>query len=154
MNKTINIIKKEDTIKMLLKIKEHSYQEGEIRLNNAHLKNLNKKTIYKPFKKNDLFINLSTLHDAMQPGGSRGRHHYHGLSVEEVYDVLLNLKNSIGVCPSFGSRYIILTTVIANCGYKIIAIIDTKAPLMNDRNANVNKLITFYPKDVDERKFK
>lgn len=155
MVKNINIALKEKSLKAFEMIKNNALNgANEIRITNVHLKQINKTSIYKPFKKNDLFVDSSTLYDAMQPVGGTGRHHYHGLKIEEIYDAILSFKKAKGLLPSYGNRYVILTTVIASCGYKIIAIIDTCAPLMNDRNANINKLITLYPKEMDEKLFK
>ena len=151
MIKEINITDQEETFDLLFKLKEKKCYDLEVRFKNVDLIKLNKLVKGKPFRKNDLYVNATTLFEIMQPLGSQGRHHYHDLKPEEIHNVLITLQNSKKVIPSIDDRYVVLTTVIASCGHPLIAIIDTHSPLMNDRNANINKLVTLYPKDIEEK---
>ena len=46
----------------------------------------------------------------------------------------------------YGTRFVIVTNIIAHCGNPIIAIVETGSPLTLSRNANINKVVTLYPK--------
>ena len=82
----------------------------------------------------------------MQPLGAKGKHNFHGLSPEEIYDSLRDLQNTRCIASVRESRFVIVTNIIASCGDPIIAIVETGSPLTLNRNANINKVVTLYPK--------
>ena len=82
----------------------------------------------------------------MQPLGAKGKHNFHGLSPEEIYDSLHDLQNTKCIASVYESRFVVVTSVIASCGDPIIAIVEIGSPLTLNRNANINKVVTLYPK--------
>ena len=82
----------------------------------------------------------------MQPVGNSGTHNYHGLDVEEIYNALISISNARKVYKTYDDRYLIVTNVVAKCGDPIIAVIKVGSSLVDIRDANINKLVTIYPK--------
>ena len=146
MIRKINLGNKKEAIKAFNAFKTNDYVPFDIELVNSHLKNINDSLNVNIFRKGSLFITSKTLWECMQPLGAKGKHNFHGLSPEEIYDSLRDLQNTRCIASVHESRFVIVTNIIASCGDPIIAIVETGSPLTLNRNANINKVVTLYPK--------
>ncbi len=142
----INLGNKKEAVRTLKAFKTNDYVPFDIELINSHLKNINDSLGINIFRKRSLFITSKTLWECMQPLGARGKHNFHGLSPEEVYDSLRDLQSAKCVVNVYESRFVIVTSIIAACGDPIIAVVETGSSLTLNRNANINKVVTLYPK--------
>ena len=150
MRRKINIGNKKQACLDLKQYKNKHYDSVDIEFTNVHLLKLNDLVGFKLFDKNSLFARSSMLWEAMQPIGDRGRHNYHGLKPNEIIDALSHLISPILIYESHDDRYAIV--VISNNNYKyIMMIFELNAGLENDRDANINKLVTIYPKSDIEK---
>jgi len=146
MIRKINLGNKKEAIKAFKTFKTNDYVPFDIELINSHLKSINNTLGVNVFRKSSLFITSKTLWECMQPLGAKGKHNFHGLSPEEIYDSLHDLQNARCIVSVYGTRFVVVTGVIASCGDPIIAIVETGSPLTLNRNANINKVVTLYPK--------
>lgn len=150
MNKEINLAKKNEAIENLSKFKVKSYYQ-DIKLTNVHLIELNELIGLNLFKKNDIYVYSLTLWELMQPIGKKGKHHYHGLEACEIYDVLSNITKPFIIFKTYENRIaLVIELSILNTFYLII--IEQNSGLLNDRFANINKLISIYPRNNINKK--
>ena len=154
MNKTINIANREKAIEDLQNYKEKQYVLTDIRFINVHLREINKLLESDIFDKNDLFINTISLWELMQPIGNKGGHNYHDLSPEDIVDALSSITEPYCILKTEISQYAILSTTISHFGEPLMVIIEVGAGLDRNINANLNKLITMFPKGDIERTIK
>ena len=154
MNKTINIANREKAIEDLQNYKEKQYVLTDIRFINVHLREINKLLESDIFDKNDLFINTISLWELMQPIGDKGGHNYHDLSPKDIVDALSSITEPYCILKTEISQYAILSTTISHFGEPLMVIIEVGAGLDRNINANVNKLITMFPKGDIERTIK
>lgn len=151
MKNVINIGNKKQACKDLEQFKNKHYESIEIEFKNVHLLKLNKLVGFKLFSKNSLYVHSSTLWDTMQPIGMIHKHHCHGLEPIEIIEALSSLTNAFLIYETYQNRYAVL--VKARNKYQNIAVvIEPNIGLSNDRNANINKLITIFPKDNLDKK--
>lgn len=146
MKNKINIGDIKHSIKEMKKFQNRRYEGKEIEITNMHLMELNKiygKTI---FRKDDLFVHAVTLFESMQKEGDTRSHNAHNLSPEKLVNALRSLHLSDQVVSSYDDRYIIVSGETNELNEPIIAIIEIGASLINNRDANINKLVTIYPK--------
>ena len=143
--KIINIKNKKEALEILERFKQREQKGVEIKITNVHLCRINDLVGEKIFSKNDLYVNGETLFDIMQPVGGKGKHNHHGLNKEIILAVLNNAYQPIGIYTA-NKRYIIATIVVNNTNEHLVLVVERKAPLRNDRDANINKLITIYPR--------
>ena len=147
----INIGNRKQACRELEQFKSKHYEAVEIEFTNVHLLKLNRKIGFRFFSKNSLYVSSSTLWEAMQPIGKKGKHHYHGLEPYEIVDALASLVEAFLIYETYPNRYAVLVSNISK--YQNIAVvIELHAGLRNDRNACVNKLVTLFPKDNLEKK--
>lgn len=145
--KTINIRDRKNAITLLKRLSLKDYESQDIRITNMHLKDLNDQLGAIIFAKNDLYVLASTIWEITQPiGKSNKHHHFHGLTIEQLYETLLNAHNSEEVIESHDSRYVIVTSSLNETNENFVLIVEINASLTNDRNARINKLITIYPR--------
>ena len=146
MNRVINVGNKKQARKELEQFKSKHYDAIDLRLENVHLLSLNELVGHQLFRKSSLFVRSSTLWEIMQPVGKVGKHHYHGLDAEEIIEVLSSLYKSVLIYKSYSNRYAVFVS-----GKKkkrvLVVVIELNAGLENDRNADINKLVTIYPKE-------
>ena len=146
MKRIINIGNKKQASKQLNQFKNKQYESVEIEFINVHLTSINELVGFKLFNKTSLFARSSMLWEIMQPVGKVGRHHYHGLEPTDIVNALSLLQDPLIVYESYLDRYAVI--VFGNDKYThIMAVVELNAALENDRNANVNKLVTIYPKN-------
>ena len=145
MNKTINI-KDPKSINYIAEFKNKKYAPTDIKITNVHLKRLNKIVGFELFKKNDLYIDSMTLYEIMQPLGNKGTHNYHNLTPEDIFYALGGLDNPKIVYKDRSDRFAIVPIYISSVKELLIVIIEVGARLKNDMNANINKIVTIYPK--------
>lgn len=151
MKRIINLGRKKQASRDLEQFKNKHYEAIDIEFTNVHLLKLNAIIGFKFFSKNSLYVRSSTLWEVMQPVGKKGKHHYHGLEPKEIVDSLASILDSFLIYETYPKRYAVL--VSGNEKYQNIAIvIELNAGLSNDRNANVNKLVTISPKDNLDKK--
>lgn len=143
--KIINIGNKKQACKDLEQFKNKRYESLEIEFTNVHLLKLNKVLGLKLFSKDGLYVHSSTLWDIMQPIGSTYKHHSHGLEPELIVDTLSSLIKTFFIYESYSNRYVILVHGNKD-NPNIITVIELNAGLKGNRHANVNKLVTIYPK--------
>ena len=123
----------------------------DVKLDNVHLRQLNALTEKNVFSKNDLYVNTLTLWDLMQTGPGFDSHNYHGLTPEEIVDTLANITQPYCVIKTEYSRYEILATTVSHFGEPLLVIVEVGSGLGTNPKANINKLITIYPKsDIDK----
>lgn len=150
MNKIINI-RSSKAISEIKRFKKKKISLIDIKFENAHLKEINKLVGFTIFSKNDLFINSTTLWEIMQPAGLSGSHHYHEISPEDVCETIASLNEPIAIIKAKSSRFAILPSHISNYNEPLLVIIEIGAPLINNANASINKIVTIYPKkDLDK----
>ena len=128
------------------KFKNKDYSPTDVELFNIHMKKLNDALGFTLFRKNSLYLTSKLLWEAMQPVGDSGTHNFHGLEVEEIYNALISISKSTKIYKTHDERYLIVTSVVTKCGDPIIAVVKTGSSLADIRNANINKLVTIYPK--------
>ena len=151
MNRVINIGNKKQACKDLAQFQNKHYDAADIEFRNVHLLKLNALIGYRFFSKNSLYVRSSTLWEIMQPVGKMGKHHYHGLKPDDIVDGLGSLLESFLIYETYPNRYAVL--VSGNGTYQNLAIvIELNAGLSNNRNANINKLVTIFPKDNLDKK--
>ena len=144
--KEINIRKKKEAIEELTKFKNKKYTGMDVRLVNTNLRVINKNIKTDIFDKNDLFVLSDTLYAIMSSLDEKvEQHHPHGLTPEALLEALCNLQYSKEVYRSYDLRYEIITTTLF--GKKAKVIIEKNAALVENLNANINKLVTLYPTD-------
>ena len=146
MNKRINIGDKEKAIDDIRQFGQKSYQAVDIEFFNVHLKELNDVCGKKIFDKNNLYVRSSTLWELMQPEGKAGKHHFHGIDAEVIYESIKGILEPYCIYDSYDSRFVIATLCKNQRDENYILVIEKHASLSNDRDANINKLITLYPK--------
>ena len=154
MERTINIANREKAIENLKEYKNKKYVLSDVRFENVHLKEVNKLLGYDIFSKNDLFINTISLWELMQPLGEKGGHNYHDLSPEDIVDALSSITEPYCILKTEISQYAILSTTISHFGEPLMVIIEVGAGLDKNINANINKLVTMFPKGDIERTIK
>ena len=146
MIKEINIGNYESAIKVLTVIKENDYVPFDIRITNSHLTRLNKVIGFKLFRKDALYVNSRTLWEIMQPLGGKGKHHYHNLYPDEIFDILLNFNKSNLIIPTHDSRFLVVV-ISSKCQTKVkyAVIIEPNGTLSGTKGVNVTRIITIYP---------
>ena len=149
MKRVINIGNKKQAIEQLTKFKNKRYESIEIEFINVHLLKINDLVGFKLFDKNSLYVHSSTLWDVMQPVGKTYKHHSHGLKPEQIVNALSLLVDPFLIYSSYSNRYAIVTSGDVIHPY-IMFVIELNAGLSNNRDANINKLVTVYPKDNAE----
>ena len=154
MKKTINIKNIEEAEVLLNAYKKKKYSPIDIRLTNTHLKKINDYIHIDLFSKNDLFVNSDTLWSVMQPVGGQENHNFHGLTPKELVEVFNNLSNPYSVFISQLGRLGVISTILSESGQPIMVIIEIGAGLIGRQNANINKMVTLYPKDNLKRYLK
>ena len=151
MERTINIANREKAIENLKDYKEKKYVLTDVKFLNVHLREINKLLEFDIFVKNDLFINTISLWELMQPLGDKGGHNYHDLSPENIVDALSSITEPYCILKTEISQYAILSTTISHFGEPLMVIIEVGAGLDKNINANINKLVTLFPKrDIDK----
>ena len=87
----------------------------------------------------------------MQPLGGKGSHNYHGLTPEDIYNALKELHKPKAVIRVEEYRYAIISVELSSFNEPLMIVIQTGAELRGKINANINKVVTMYPKsDSDE----
>ena len=151
MERTINIANREKAIENLKDYKEKKYVLADVRFLNVHLREINKLLEFDIFSKNDLFINTISLWELMQPLGEKGGHNYHDLSPEDIADALSSITEPYCILKTEISQYAILSTMLSHFGEPLMIIIEVGSGNVADKEANINKLITMFPKrDIDK----
>ena len=151
MIKKINLGNKKLALKFLSEIKNRGQTHFDIKINNSHILNLNKLIGRNVFKKDTLYIGSETLWEIMQPIGGKGKHNYHGLTEEDVFIALSSIKNPYAVLVSRDNRYSIISIKLSHFSERLKIIVEVGSELKDRINANVNKIVTIYPKDnVDD----
>ena len=151
MNKIINIQNKKEAVESLNDYKNKKYVLADVKFENVHLREVNKLLGYDIFSKNDLYINTISLWELMQPIGDKGVHNYHDLSPEDIVDALNSITEPYCILKTEISQYAILSTTISHFGEPLMIIIEVGAGLDKNINANINKLVTMFPKrDIDK----
>ena len=143
----INIKNKKEALKALAHFQMKEQSGVEIKLTNVHLCKINDLVGDNIFSKNDLYVMGETLYEIMQPvGEGHGRHHYHGLSPNLVLEALNNAKTPYGIYGAGGQRFVIVTISVNESNENIVLIVELRASLKSNRDANINKLVSIYPR--------
>ena len=149
MIKIINI-KSDDALEQLTQFKNKKYVMCDVRLENVHLTRISELIGHPLFLKNDLFANSNTLWSLMQDDKENDSHNHHGLTPEDILDALNNIRDPYCVFISKYERIAIVLSCLSHYGEPLMAIIEVGADLIQEKNANINKLVTMYPKrDAD-----
>ena len=154
MNRIINILNKKEAVESLTDYKNKKYVLADVRFENVHLREINKLLEHDIFSKNDLYINTISLWELMQPLGEKGGHNYHDLSPEDIVDALSSITEPYCILKTEISQYAILSTTLSHFGEPLMVIIEVGAGLDKSINANINKLVTMFPKGDIERTIK
>lgn len=147
MRKIINIGNKKNALNTLLYYRTNEYVPFDVKIINTHIKELNDLIGLNIFSKDSLFINSKTLWEIMQPVGGKGNHNYHGLTEVDVYLALESIQNPYAVITSINDRYSIISVEVSHFNKQLVVIIEKNASLILNTKANVNKVVTIYPKD-------
>ena len=147
MIKAINIKNRNDAEQELIRLQKKKYPALDIRFENTHLLDLNTLIQKSIFMKNDLFANAEMLWEIMQPVGTKGSHNSHGLTPKEILDVLNSLTDPYYIYKSeTPNRYVIVSLIIRESGDPLIIVIEVGSGIIDKIDANINKMITMYPK--------
>lgn len=147
MKTVINVKEREKAIKEVDVFRKKKYDNKDIRFSNTELKKLNEKMRVNLFNKNDIFISSETLWELMQEIGESGKmHNYHGLTPEDIVDALNSMIDPYAIFETKYARYAIVTTTITHFKEQLMVIIEVGSGVYLDVNANINKIITMYPK--------
>ena len=144
MKTIINIYSKKAKT-YLEEFKEKKYQV-DVRLDNVHLKDINKLVGFNLFFKNDLFVGSETLFATMQPKGEDKSHNYHNLSPEDILEALKTISRPYCVLENKQNRIAIITSFISHLGTPINIVIELGSNLRGNANASINKLVTLFPR--------
>ena len=146
MFKIINLGNQESAVKTITDIKENNYVPFDVRITNSHITNLNSVLKKRVFKKDALYVDSETLWEIMQPIGSKGKHNFHGLTPENVFDALITIKQSTEIEVSYDNRYLIVTLATVFDDINLVVIVTPSGNLRNNSKTIVNRIITIYPK--------
>ena len=144
MQNIINLGNRKTAI-MILEFFSLKKMSVDIKIINTHIKELNKILKRKIFKKDSLFINAESLWEIMQPIGNKGKHNYHGLSPEKIYDALSTIRFSKDIIVSYDDRYLILTLATVFKEVNIAVIVTPKGNVKSSHQKEINRIITIYP---------
>ena len=147
METIFNLGNKKETISSLERFRNNKYENRMIEIVNAHLKRINKFYGNNIFSKNDCFIDSQTLWEIMQPIGFVQHHHSHGLSPEQIFDVLTEMKKPFKVVKSYDSRYVIITLKTEDNGYNLCVVIKPNT-YIEYLDKKINKIITIHPIEI------
>ena len=145
--KTINIGNPEKALQSLNEIKNKNYGNVDIKIENLHLKELNKLLNNNAFKQNDAYISAETLWQIMQPAGLKIVHNTHGLTPETILRALKDVSHPFCILKSYFNRYVTISSFELNEA-RILVIIEINAPLRKNHQAKINKIVTIYPSDT------
>ena len=152
--KIINIGEKNKTITQLMSLKEKDHGNVDIKISNLHLIKLNTLAKQTLFTKNDAYISAHTLYCAMNNednSNNKGTHNYHDLTIDDIYEGLKSISNPSMIFSSDQNRYLIVSLFISSFGVPLLVVIEVHADLVKDKTANINKIVTIYPKgDVND----
>jgi hypothetical protein len=142
----INVKENESAISQIDEFKKKKYIGKDIRFTNVDMIVLNE-TISKPiFYKNDLFISSETLWEIMQPLGEANKHNYHELTAKDIVEALNSINKPYALFETKNSRYAIVTTTMSHFNEPLLFIIEVGSGLYANFEANINKIVTIYPK--------
>lgn len=142
----INIKEKETAIVEVDEFRKKKYEGKDIRFTNVDMIVLNE-TLSKPiFSKNDLFISSETLWEIMQPLGESNKHNYHELTAFDIVGALNSINKPYALFETKNSRYAIVTTTLSHFNEPLLFIVEIGSGLHVNANANINKIVTIYPK--------
>ena len=144
MIKIINI-KSDNALEQLTQFKNKKYAMCDVRFDNTSLRTVNELIGYTLFFKNDLFANSDTLWSLMQEDDGKDSHNHHGLTPEDILDALNNIQDPYCIFISKFERVAIIVSCLSHYGEPLMAIIEVGTGLIEDDDANINKLITMYP---------
>lgn len=87
----------------------------------------------------------------MQDDDGVDSHNHHGLTPEDILDALNNIIKPYCIFKSKQNRISIVLSCLSHFGEPLMAVIEIRADLIKEKNANINKLVTMYPKsDFDK----
>ena len=145
--KSINIKNHSQSLKVLEKFKNKNYGGIDIKIENLYLKKLNDLTRKKIFNKNDAYISAETLWSIMQEEPGEDIHHHHGLKENDILNGLRSITDPHLIIQAEFNRYLIVSLFISSFGLPLMIVVEINAVLRKDSKANVNKIVTIYPKD-------
>ena len=147
MIKRINVRNKDLAKEFLRKIKDNDYVPFDIKVENSHIRDLNKLAGKIVFRKDTLYISSFTLWEIMQAVGSKGKHNYHGLTEDDILMALSSFKNPKYFFITKNYRYAIITTENSHFNIPLFVVIEIGAGTKENAKANIYKIVTIYPKD-------
>ena len=145
MNRIINIGEQESALQTITDIKENDYVPFDVEIKNSHILVLNKVLGIKVFRNNKLFVGSKTLQEIMGPVGGRGKHHFHGLTPDEILNTLKQIRFSKDINVSYDGRYVIITLATNKEGVPLAVIVEPNGSIHNNRKAIVTRIVTIYP---------
>ena len=147
MDNLINIVNKQKATRSLNSYAERDRGHFDVRFRNVHLCKLNKIADRTLFRKNDLYVDASTLYELMLPVGGQGSHHYHGLRPSEIVESLNHLDRPDLIYKSYLDRLVLAVHIKKPSERLLAMVIDPSASKRYDVLEKINKLITIVPKD-------
>ncbi len=146
MGHDINVKNIEEAVKSLNHYAKKDRGHFDVRFRNVHLCLLNETIGRTIFRKNDLYVDASTLYELMQPIGRHRSHNSHGLDPLQIINCLNDLNKTVSIIRSHLDRLCVFTSYLEDKNSSMILVIDRCSNLPNNLTALVNKLITIYPK--------
>lgn len=153
MKKIINI-KSESALEEITDYQNKQYLMCDVRFTNTYLKEINNIVGSNLFYKNDLFANSTTLWELMQPQEKQDdqeSHNYHGLTPLDILDALNNIISPYCIFKTKQNRISIILSCLSHFGEPLMAVVEIGVGLIEDEKANINKLVTMYPKSNIEK---
>ena len=147
MIKTINLAKREESIKALEILKDDDGANRDVQITNSHITDLNELVKRKIFKNNLLYISSQTIHELMQPTGGKGQHNYHDLTAEDIYISLSSIKDPKCVFITKQERYALISIELSHFELPLMLVVETDANIIGNWEIRANKVVTIYPKD-------
>ncbi len=147
MRRNINVKDAKNAVKDMVEYAERDRGHFDVRFRNVHLCLLNETVGRTIFRKNDLYVDASTLYELMMPVGGRGSHHYHGLRPSEIVESLNRLDRPDLICKSYLDRLVLAVHIKKPSERLLAMVIDPSANKKYDVLEKINKLITIVPKD-------
>ena len=152
MIKYLNLGNEKLTIDSLTELRKRKLNNYDIRITNSHISKLNTILKKKVFKKETLYISSEALWEIMQPVGDKGKHNYHGLTPQNIFDALVTMKQSTEIEVSYDNRYLIVTLATVFDDINLVVIVTPMGYLKTIQKQLLIESLQFIQKRKNENR--